>query len=168
MVQKCIGAGCVFFACGLAGFRAAASLRKEEQMLLQTRRMLEKMESELSCRVTTLPQLCLCASGCGKQLEELYRNLSQCLEQQVFPDATGCMEAVLTQAKLPETVAQLHRILGQTLGRFDLSGQLEELAAVKTACQDALDGLRQNVSRKSRTYQTLGLCAGAALAIMLL
>ena len=69
MVQKWIGAGCVFFACGLSGFRAAASLRKEEQLLLQTRRMLEKMESELSCRVTTLPQLCLCASGCGKQLD---------------------------------------------------------------------------------------------------
>ena len=168
MVRKWIGAGCVFLACGAGGFCAAATLKKEEQLLLQTKRMLEKMESELSCRVTTLPQLCLCAVGCGKQLERLYEKLSECLDQQVYPDASGCMEAVLCNEQLPQSVRQLHSMLGQTLGRFDLTGQLEELAAVKSACQDALDIHRQAMSQKSKTYQTLGLCAGAALAIMLL
>lgn len=168
MVQKWIGAGCVFLACGATGFGAATSLRKEEQLLLQTKRMLEKMESELSCRVTTLPQLCLCASGCGKQLERLYARLSECLEAQVFADAAGCMEAVLCQEKLPQSVIQLHRMLGQTLGGYDLAGQLEELAVVKAACQEKLDSLRQNATQRIRSYQTLGLCAGAALAIMLL
>lgn len=168
MVQKWIGAGCVFLACGAIGFGAATSLRKEEQLLLQTKRMLEKMESELSYRVSSLPQLCLCASGCGRQLEQLYAKLSACLVEQVFADAASCMEAVLCEENLPQSVTQLHRMLGQTLGDYDLSGQLGELAAVKAACEDSIDSLRRNSVQKARAYKTLGLCAGAALAIMLL
>ena len=168
MVRKWIGAGCVFLACGAGGFYAAGMLKKEEQLLLQTKRMLEKMESELTCRVTALPQLCLCSVGCGRQLERLYEMLSDFLEQNIYSDASACMEAALCGEQLPQSVRQLHSMLGQTLGRFDLAGQLEELSAVKSACQDALVIHRQAMSQKSRTYQTLGLCAGAALAILLL
>lgn len=167
MIQKWIGAGCVFLACGVIGFGAAASLRKEEQLLMQSRRLLEKMESELFCRATSLPQLCLCVDGCGKQLERIYHSLSECLNEQVFSDASGCMEAVLCREKLPQSVENVHKMLGQTLGGYDLGGQLEELAAVKAACQDAIDTLRENMTQRVRSYQTLGLCAGAALAIVL-
>lgn len=166
MIQKWIGAGCVFLACGVIGFGAAASLRKEEQLLMQSKRLLEKMESELSCRATSLPQLCLCAIGCGKQLERLYQSLSETLNDQVFSDASSCMDAVLQREKLPRSVESVHKMLGQTLGRFDLKGQLEELTAVKAACQDSIDHLRQNMTQRVRSYQTLGLCAGAALAIV--
>lgn len=168
MIQKWIGAGCVFLACGAAGFCASASMKKEEQLLIQSKRMLERMESELSCRATSLPQLCLCAQGCGKELERLYLRLSQCLDEKVFPDASCCMEAVLGRESLPQSVVRIHTMLGQTLGCYDLAGQMEELAAVKAACQEALDSLRQTISQKSRNYQTLGLCAGAALAILLI
>lgn len=168
MVRKWIGAGCVFLACGAGGFCAAGALKKEEQLLLQTKRMLEKMESELSCRVTTLPQLCLCSVGCGRQLERLYEKLSDTLEQNIYSDAASCMEAVLCDEQLPQSVRKIHSMLGQTMGRFDLAGQLEELSAVKSVCQDALIIHRQTMSQKSKTYQTLGLCVGAALAILLL
>lgn len=168
MIQKWIGAGCVFLACSAAGFCASASINKEEQLLQQSKRMLERMESELSCRATSLSQLCLCAQGCGKELERLYSGLSKCLDEQVFPDASYCMEAVLGQESLPRSVTRIHAMLGQTLGSYDLSGQLEELVAVKAACQESLDSLRQNISLRSRSYRTLGLCAGAALAILLM
>ena len=167
MVQKWIGGICVFLACGAVGFTVAAALRKEEQLLLQTKRLLEKMECELSFRVTTLPQLCFCAVGCGKELECLYETLSGFLEGQAYPDATSAMEAAIGCIQLPKSVEMLHRMLGQTLGRFDLPGQLEEISAVKTACQQELNRIRENMPQRIRSCQTLGLCIGAALAILL-
>ena len=169
MVQKLIGAGCVFVACGAAGFGVAASVKKEEKLLLQTKRLLEKMESELSCRVTSLPELCLCVVGCGSELEQLYGDVSRLLQLKQFPDASCCMEQGLRLQKyLPKSVAKIHRMLGETMGRYDLPGQLDELSAVKEACLDELNSLRQNMSQKVRSYRTLGLCAGAALAILLM
>ena len=167
MVQRWIGAFCVFFGCGAVGFRAAASLRKEEQLLLQTKRLLENMECELSYRVTALPHLCLCARDCGKVLEQLYETLSEYLNGHAYADASEAMDAALCRVSLPKSVERLHRLLGQTLGHYDLSGQLEEITVVKNTCQHELDTIRENMSQKIRSCQTLGLCAGAALAILL-
>ena len=94
--------------------------------------------------------------------------LSKCLDEQVFSDASYCMEVALERENLPRSVTGIHKMLGQTLGSYDLAGQMGELAAVKGACQEALDSLRENISQRLRSYQTLGLCAGAALAILLM
>ena len=169
MIQKWIGVGCVFFACAGTGFQAAYALRREQQLLSQTKRLLEKMECELSSRATNLPQLCLAASDCGKTLEEIYKALAATLQAQVLPDAASCMESVLENyPHLPVSVLRLHSMLGQTLGRFDLAGQLEEIGAVKAVCSQELCKHREHAESKIRSYQTLGLCAGAALAILLI
>ena len=169
MIQRWIGAFCVFTACTGAGFQAACALRREKRLLWDTKRLLEKMESELSCRVATLPQLCMAAEGCEKTLEEIYQMLSHELQRQTLPDANSCMELVLSrQGNLPASFMNLHRMLGQTLGKFDLQGQLEQIAAVKAACQAELDRVGAQCEGKMKSYRTLGLCAGAALAILLL
>ena len=49
---------------------------------------------------------------------------------------------------------------------FDLAGQLKSLKALQRACQDALVSLERDKDVRMRNYQTLGLCAGAALAII--
>ena len=169
MILRWIGAGCVFLACAGTGFQAADALRREQQLLSQTKRLLEKMECELSCRASSLPQLCLVASGCGKTLEEIYKSLASKLQAQILPDAMSCMESVLSNyPHLPGSVLRLHRMLGQTLGKYDLAGQLEEIGAVKDACNQELSRHRDQSEQKIRSYQTLGLCAGAGLAILLI
>ena len=59
------------------------------------------------------------------------------------------------------------RLLGQTLGRFDLPGQLKGIKAVQESCRRELARLERNRDARLRSYQTLGLCAGAALVILL-
>jgi hypothetical protein len=58
------------------------------------------------------------------------------------------------------------RELGQSLGRFDLNGQLLGIAAVRNTCRSKLQQFEKNKEVRLRSYQTLGLCAGAALAIL--
>ena len=56
--------------------------------------------------------------------------------------------------------------MGSSLGRFDLDGQLLGLEAVRVYCQEQLSEMSKDRDVRLRSYQTLGLCAGAALAIL--
>lgn len=91
------------------------------------------------------------------------------LEWQTEPDAASCMDSVLkrTQTLSARSRRLLHQ-LGKTLGRFDLEGQLQGLQATCSACIAASNSLREDRTVRLRSYQTLGLCAGAALAILFL
>ena len=67
----------------------------------------------------------------------------------------------------------MHRLvctlqLGDSLGRFDLSGQIQGLASVQKRAEFELEQLRRNQDVRLRSYQTLGLCAGAALVVLFL
>ena len=61
----------------------------------------------------------------------------------------------------------LFRNLGSSLGRFDLSGQLKGLQSVRGECLRELESLEKNQPERLKSYQTLGMCAGAALVIIL-
>ena len=59
-------------------------------------------------------------------------------------------------------------LLGHSLGRFDLSGQLKGLASVRERCGQELQALRSDRDSRLRSFRVLGLCAGAALVILLI
>lgn len=170
MTIKLIGAVLVVTGCGGFGFAMAAAHRREEQMLNQLLIALEFMECDLSCRLTPLPQLCRSASNTVTgPIHTFFLLLAQELEAQVAPDAACCVRAVTERMPglSPAIGAQLLE-LGNTLGRFDLPGQLRGLRNAQNRCRLSLEELTRNRDNRLRSYQTLGLCAGAALAILFL
>lgn len=170
MTIKLIGAVLVCTGCGGFGFAMAAAHRREERALGQLLLALEYMESDLSCRMTPLPQLCrTAANAVTGPVHTFFLCLAQELEAQVAPDAACCARAALewVPGLSRELNAQLTE-LGSTLGRFDLPGQLRGLTGAQNRCRLALEELRANRDNRLRSYQTLGLCAGAALAILFL
>ncbi len=168
MTPKLLGAVLIVLACGGMGFSFAAAHRQKEQMLRQLIGAVKLMACELQYRQTALPQLmALCAGETTGQLSQLFAALRQELERQIAPDAACCMAAALgSQPKLHPLVQEKLQLLGNSLGRFDLSGQLSGLEAVAQLCQRDLDGLLTNRDERLRSYMTLGLCAGAALVIL--
>lgn len=170
MNYKWIGAVLVIVGCGGFGFSLAASHKREEGTLRQLIRVIQFMECELQYRLTPLPELCRTA---GKEvhgaLREVLDALAVELESQIAPDAASCMSAALNKcAELPGRTCGILLRLGQSLGRFDLPGQLRGLEAVRSACHLELAALEKNRDSRLRSYQTLGLCAGAALVILFL
>lgn len=170
MNLKLMGALMIFAGCGGFGFSMAAYHCREERMLRQYLLALEFMECDLSCRMTPLPQLCRDTARVVEGpmhlfLTELARQMELCRE----PDASSCVRAALsvTPGFSPE-MEQLLVLLGHCLGRFDLPGQLQGLRSGAERGKLALDALQQNRTGRLRSYQTLGLCTGAALAILLL
>lgn len=170
MTIKLIGAFLVFAGCGGFGFAMAASYRREEQAFRQYLIALEFMECELSCRLTPLPQLCRAAANAvNGSVHILLEALAKELEAQVAPDVTACARAAAASvAGLPDNLSQQFLELGNTLGRFDLPGQLKGLRSAAVRAKLTLDSLAENRTGRLRSYQTLGLCAGAALAILFL
>lgn len=168
MQSKWIGALLIIAGCGGFGFSLAAGHRRQERLLKQLIQSLQWMQWQLQYRLTPLPELCRQA---GKEAtgipREILLNLARELDWQVSPDAYSCMTAALKQSRdLPRNIRRLFLQLGRSLGRFDLEGQLQGLEAVRRGCETELAAMNQNRDVRLRSYQTLGLCAGAALAIL--
>lgn len=170
MHYKWIGALLIFLSCSGCGFFLASGRRREEKLLYQLMAILRFMEAELQYRLTPLPDLCRMAAGETKgTLQTVFINLYRELSWQKLPDAGSCMYAAIQRSgDIPAGVRRLLVQLGHSLGRFDLQGQLLGIQAVRSRCQESLERIRKNGDERVRSYQTLGICAGAALAIVLI
>lgn len=168
MSIRIVGAVLVVMGTGGFGFLIAASYRREEKLLRQLLNALDYMQCELQYHLTPLPDLCrqVAASTAGV-IRLVFANLAAKLEDQITPDVEKCMVGVLTGLRdMPKLTRESLDLLGRSLGRFDLDGQLRGLESVRQVCRHGLDTLEQNAAIRNRSYQTLGLCAGAALAIL--
>ena len=165
---KWIGALLVVAGCGGMGFAMAAAYLREEWSLRNLICALDYMTCELQYRLTPLPQLCRQAGKeCKGSVGTALTNLAQELENQIAPDADSCMYAALSRTEhLTGESEKALRLLGRSLGRFDLDGQLRGLEQVRSHCRRELEQMSGNRNQRVRSYQTLGVCAGAALAIL--
>ncbi len=171
MSIKILGIFLVITGCGGFGFLIAASHRQEEMYLKQLLSALEFMECELQYHMTPLPGLCALASEkCSGALRKIFICFSKELKNQISPDAKACMDKVLSEYKdrLPVRLYKEIALLGECLGHFDLDGQLKGLTSIFQTCSDDLKQLTENQAVRLRSYQTLALCAGAAIVILLI
>ena len=168
MSFKIIGAIFVFISCACVGFRIASGFKKEERSLRQLVNALDYMECELQYHLTPLPDLCRhTAFQSSGIIRSIFLCLAMELEDQIHPDVWHCMSSALSKTKnIPVLTGQAFEALGRSLGRFDINGQLKGLEGVRAECRRNLSALVDNRDARVRSYQTLGLCAGAAMVIL--
>lgn len=170
MSLRIFGAVLIVFGCGGFGAMLARNDRLAEQSLRSLCAGLDLMSSELQYRLTPLPDLCrMAGEELGGGVGAVFSALAMALEDQISPDVNACMHAALAKnPNLPEATAACFRILGTSLGRFDLEGQLRGLDRTRTECRERLAELAAGRDQRRRNYKTLSLCVGAALAILFL
>ena len=169
---RMVGAGLVVLSAGAVGFGYARGVRLQYTQLEGLVWCMDYMKSEISTRLTPLPVLFSMLGGCqqkdvGAFFEEAGRALSQ---------PPGCTIPVAFKRALQkysafapgEDAVQALYGLAMGLGRFELESQL---AAIE-ACLRTLDTLRLSLQAQKKTrcksYETIGICAGLALAVILL
>lgn len=170
MMIKIMGAFLVVLGCGGYGMMIAANHKREVQSLRQLLSLLDFMECELQYRYTPLPDLCrqVAAEASGK-LRNTFVSAAIEMEDQISPNVYSCMDAALSKnPDLPVHTQNVLSLLGRSLGRFDIEGQLIGLENVRSECRLLLTALTKDHDTRLRSYQTLGVCAGAALAIILI
>ena len=166
---KLLGGVLIVLSCAGLGFQIAGSYYVERQLLAQWISALDFMQCELQYRMTSLPEICRQAAGNGSgEIKTLLYCLAQELDQQLLPDVRGCVEiAVKSVGDLPKSVRECVEELGRTLGRFDTDGQVRQLEAARLNSRKRLENLEKGAQERLRAYQTLGICGGAAIAILL-
>lgn len=168
MNLKLIGALCVIVGCGSCGFMMASQYLSKIRLLKNLVIVLDYMECDLTYRCTPLPLLCRQA---GEQVtgkvHQIFVLLADELDAQVSPDVQRCMASVLDRlGNLPFVFSGILLGLSTNLGKFDMPGQLRALDNARALCRENLNKLQENKDSHIRSYQTLGLCAGAAIAIL--
>ena len=168
MTLKLLGAFIIVIGCGGCGFAIALSHKRETCALQQLISALEFMRCEMQYRLTPLPELCkLTALTHNGPIKTYFDNLSKELEQQISPNVQLCAEATLARCKtMPAITAEALQDLFKSLGNFDLDGQLQGLSSARDLTEAKLKKHAENQDARIRSYQTLGICAGAALAIL--
>ncbi len=170
IIWKILGAVLVVCSCGGFGFSMAYQYRNEISALQQLLCALEFMRNELEYRLTPLPQLCRkTAEQVKGGLKAFFLRAAEEMESQISPNVQMCFLAAQHKSgDIPKHSRDALHTLGQTLGTFDLNGQLRGLDSVYNLCNNKLGELERDRPQRVRNYQTLGLCAGAALAILLM
>ena len=162
---RVIGACCIVTGCGGFGFAMAAASRREEAELRRLLAALEFMSCELSYRMTPLAALCQGAAN-GGVVGEFLTALAAELEKGTAPDVQVCVYRLLSKMEPSKLLRRQLAEFGATLGRFDLPGQLRGLESAIRSTDEALRTIRDGAEGRRRNWQTLGLCAGASLAIL--
>lgn len=145
-----------------------ASAKQEELSLRQLIGALDYIQCELQYRMTPLPDLCRQAAQAHRnKIGKFFLNLSVELENQLSSDVEICVQKALSAVPdLPRRSVNSLEMLGVSLGRFDVDGQIQGLESVRGYCRSELETMAENADVRLRSYQTLGICTGAALAIL--
>lgn len=167
---KLIGAVCVIVGCGGIGFQMAHDRLRTEKYIRMLIAALDHILLELQYRCLPLPDLSRGAANVSYGIvRKLFMLFAEELENQISPDAECCARAAIGRmGKIPPTIADLFQKMGRLLGNYDLCGQIESLRSVHQECNKVLEDLVNNKENRIRGYQTLGLCTGAAVVILLI
>ena len=170
MNYKVIGAILVIVGCGGFGFLIANGCKREERYLRELYGALEFMAAELKYRLSPLSELInRAAEHTSGTLWQLFSVLDEELAGQIAPNAEACMrEALAKTPSIPPLTGKMLRLLGKSLGKFDLSGQLAGIDLVREGCKENLERISTDRQERLRSYRTLGICAGIAIAILLI
>jgi stage III sporulation protein AB len=170
MDYKWIGAILIIAGSGGFGFSLAAAHHREESALEQLICAADYMACELRFKMTPLPDLFLHAGLERKGvIGQFFRKLGNMLSANKFSVPEDCIVALLQETpELPGQAREQLRLMGESLGKFDLEGQLAGIDEVRSRARSALENLRKDKDLRLRSYQTLSLCAGAALAVLLI
>ena len=169
MTSRITGAFLIIAGCGSLGIRMVRNQMHQEKLLRKLIMAVTFMEQELQYRLTPLPELLRSASRQVKgEIGVLLNRVASELDSQILPDVTSCMDKILQQTEFPGFLRKILRNLGLSLGNFDLSGQLAGLRETESFCRAELQKMEEGKRQRYRSYETLGVCTGAALVILLI
>lgn len=167
-------AGVIFIvaSAGSMGVRVALSLRRRCALLRQLMAALQLLKNELSFCGTPLPQaFALMAAACEGPLERLFSKIAKDMDKRRWLTPLAAMQQALQEVpELPQgdRIGLILLELAGKLGKYDLDSQRQALELALNQLEEERQKAEREQSVKGKTYETLGICAGLAAAILLL
>ena len=162
---KMLGAACVIFSASAVGFGFSGNVRRQCAQLTALIEALTYLKSEMLYRRTPLPQALgmLAEHSADAAVGGLLAKAAKKLEESCTLSVHAAFRAALGMAD-----GQALLSLSLSLGQLDLDGQERALELASERLSAQLRLLEQGRSARCRSYATIGICAGMALAVILL
>lgn len=170
---KMLGAACVVFSASAVGFGFSGNVRRQCAQLTALMEALTYLKSEMLYRRTPLPQALgmLAERSSDAAIGGLFAIAAEKLEESctlsvhaAFRTALGAADRLALSTQVQQTLLSLSLSLGQ----LDMDGQERALELASERLSAQLRLLEQGRSARCRSYTTIGICAGMALAVILL
>lgn len=168
---RLLGAVLLTGGAGALGFGAAARLNRHVRTLRLLTEALERMERELSFRLTSIPELfTLLASHLAPPVGPFFARCRDSLCHLGDERLEDLWRSALADSDLDleGEERQVLETLGGILGRYDGEGQTQALALARAQLEQCLEAAVAERARMGKVYGALGLAAGAFLVIVLL
>lgn len=170
---KMLGAACVIFSASAVGFGFSGNVRRQCAQLTALIEALTYLKSEILYRRTPLPQALgmLAEHSADAAVGGLFAKAAEKLEASCTLSVHAAFRAALGMADglvLSAQTRQALLSLSLSLGQLDLDGQERALELASERLSAQLRLLEQGRSARCRSYATIGICAGMALAVILL
>ncbi len=163
--------GVLFVVCGATGAGAATALgvRYALNAARQLCNALERMKNEIDYCRTPLPVLMELLAKEPGPISPLFAEMAGQLSLRREASVYAIVRKSLNAAPaLPGPVRQILLDLAPGLGRYDVEGQLRAIDLASAQARALLEQYRAEQRGRVRSCCTLGLCAGLAIAIMVL
>ena len=154
------------------GFRLAQGLRKRCSLIRQLQSVIQVLKNEITFGAVPLPQaFAKVAASADGQVSALFGKVSGSMEQRCWVTPMSAMKQALEEVPEWNREDRLCSILLELcakLGQYDTDSQRQGIDLAMIQLEDERRTAEQERSIKSRTYKTLGICAGLAVSILLL
>ena len=165
---KLLGGALIVAAAGWTGAAPVTRLRRRIRTLEELENALPVMRAELTSNLTPLPALFeklsqTCAGGCAT----LFHSMAAALVAQPETSPVQQMRRHLPALKLEPREASILLELANALGCYDLESQQRMMDAAQARLHQAAERCRRQMEHEGRSWGTLGVCTGLALAIVL-
>ena len=169
---KLIGLSLILAASGAVGAGLAGTVKRQQAQTLALIDALLRIRHELQYRLTPLPEIfSALGGGRNREIADFFSRFAAGLSSaQTCTVGYACRRA-LAQTHglcLSGTARGTLLSLFDSLGKYDLDGSVQALDLALSRLREEAKALQSGAAARCKTYLTLGICTGLAVAVILI
>ncbi len=167
---RLVGAILIVVGSASAGFCMAGNVRRMQRIYRDALRATAYMKSEIECYLTPLHDIYTQLSHVmPKPLSTLFSALHQQARRSLglLPAVHYSRARQMLKNPLPHELGQIFAEMFDMLGRQDAVAQIRAITLAEERLNEVLINISSEKKERCRAYETIGVCAGIALVIIL-
>ena len=169
---KLIGLSLILAVSGAVGAGLAGTVKRQQAQTLALIDALLRIRHELQYRLTPLPEIfSALGGGRNREIADFFSRFAAGLSSaQTCTVGYACRQA-LAQTHglcLSGTARGTLLSLFGSLGKYDLDGSVQALDLALSRLREEAKTLQSGAAARCKTYLTLGICTGLAVAVILI
>lgn len=153
------------------GMTMAANVKRTVNLLREWVNILREMRSEIEFHLTPLGELCgILADGASAPIKNILYSVEKKLSDVPGrPAGIQMRESLSVNGQgIPVELKKIIIDLFDALGRQDVYAQIRAIDMAQQRTQSALQSLESEKKDRCRTYRVISVCAGIAIAVILI